>query len=119
MKNSTLLILLKRYNFCCRSLDAVCGRASKQTKRTYERKTNELYIYIYTKNVYVNALNRLHSVSQQFDRMSGMFTDYSSNVMLTVLYIVFLTMSLQTNQQLTYILYAMYAVKFCVRNHAI
>lgn len=92
-------------------------RANKPNERMNERRTN--YIYIYTKNVYVNALNRLHSVSQQFDRMSGMFTDYSSNVMLTVLYIVFLTMSLQTNQQLTYILYAMYAVKFCVRNHAI
>lgn len=43
---------------------------------------------IYQERVYVNALNRLHSVSQQFDRMSGMFTDYFSNVMLAVCYVL-------------------------------
>lgn len=55
------------------------------------------------------------SVSQQFDRMSGMFADYSGNVMLgCVLCIVFLTMSIQTYQQLSECTTAKLYEKVCI-----
>lgn len=75
--------------------ERACDRS---TDRPIDRSSVANYIYM--ESVYVNALNRTHWVSQQFDFMSGMFADYFSNVMLAELYVVMFLKHVNTNVQI-------------------